>query len=500
MMHVTGMTIGGIPPFTERIEFEFDKHVNVFIGPNGCGKTTVLRQIEPAYHHEFEGLTYECRPYAWSDNVTVRVSPVFDSHTTSQLALFEIPAVRIPLPRQDSIVSEYTLVNDFVNLEGVSDNRFTFRKIQDIHNDISGIINDFLTAVFLKEYRGSNQDGLMKWWGDDGTPQSAIEQRVNAIADVVIQCSTSICREIMTGSPLTAHSHSVEQGLQRARGIDQVSYGLWGVPVVDDQTGSVTIGELSSGTQSALMWIWSLAISLNQEFMIRSYGDITARYTHGCAKHGNDCQTDPDEEIESHGNPKNKGTCAGELQLVTGGDGEFHNEWQRMPFVLIVDEIESHLHPTWQRRLIPTLLDFFPNMQLFAATHSPFMVAGLRVGQVHLLSRDANGVVVATTNTEDIVGWTADEILRTMMGVEDPTDGETAAAARELRRIQDEGPRESAEAEAARQAEMSNLRRLVDRDLLAGGPAAAQRELFEQQFAEALEKYQRSRDLGQDSG
>ena len=119
---------------------------------------------------------------------------------------------------------------------------------------------------------------------------------------------------------------------------------------------------------------------------------------------------------------------------------------------------------------------------------------------MHLLNRNADGVVTATTNTEDIVGWTADEILRTMMGVDDPTDDATAAAARELRQLRNAGPGDTAEAEAQRQERMQQLRRLVDRDLLFGGPAAAQRELFEQQFNEALEKYQQSRDLSQENG
>ena len=109
-------------------------------------------------------------------------------------------------------------------------------------------------------------------------------------------------------------------------------------------------------------------------------------------------------------------------------------------------------------------------MQIFATTHSPFVVAGLKAGQVHLLNRDENGVVTATTNTEDIIGWTADEILRTMMGVDDPTDDATAAAARELRRLRQEGPRDTLEAEEQRQQRMTELRQLVDRDLLAGGP------------------------------
>ncbi len=174
--------------------------------------------------------------------------------------------------------------------------------------------------------------------------------------------------------------------------------------------------------------------------------------------------------------------------------------WDQKPGVLLIDEIENHLHPTWQRKVIPALRKYFPNVQIFATTHSPFVVAGLKTGQVHLLNRDANGVVTATTNTEDIVGWTADEILRTMMGVKDPTDDATARHAAELRRLRDEGPRDTADAEEQRLTRLQELRRLVDRDLLAGGPAAAQRESFEQQFAEALENYRQSRELGQENG
>ena len=168
--------------------------------------------------------------------------------------------------------------------------------------------------------------------------------------------------------------------------------------------------------------------------------------------------------------------------------------------MLLIDEIENHLHPTWQRRLSQHLRESFPNAQIFATTHSPFVVAGLRAGQVHLLNRDENGVVTASTNTEDIVGWTADEILQAMMGVDDPTDDETARHAVELRRLRDENPRASEREEEERQARMRELRRLVDRDLLAGGTAAAHQELFEEQFAEALEKVRRSRELGQEDG
>ena len=179
---------------------------------------------------------------------------------------------------------------------------------------------------------------------------------------------------------------------------------------------------------------------------------------------------------------------------------KYQGGWEKKPAILLIDEIENHLHPTWQRRVIPALLEHFPGLQIFATTHSPFVVAGLKAGQVHMLQRDAEGVITATTNTEDIVGWTSDEILRNLMGVDDPTDDATAAAARELRELRNEGPQAAEEDESARQERMQELRRLVDRDLLAGGPREAQRELFEQQFADALEKYRKSRELGQENG
>ena len=86
------------------------------------------------------------------------------------------------------------------------------------------------------------------------------------------------------------------------------------------------------------------------------------------------------------------------------------------------------------------------------------------------------------------------------MGVDDPTDQETAAAAQELRKLRAQEPLSDPHEEEQRQQRIQELRQSVDRDLLAGGPLAAQRELFEQHFAEALEKRRRSQDLSQENG
>ncbi len=166
--------------------------------------------------------------------------------------------------------------------------------------------------------------------------------------------------------------------------------------------------------------------------------------------------------------------------------------WEREPAIVFIDEIENHLHPTWQRRVIPTLLEHFPGLQIFATTHSPFVVAGLKTGQVHVLSRDANGVVTASINEQDVIGWTADEILRGMMGVDEPTDQLTVDRANRLKELRGKDQLNEKEEE-----ELNRLRRQVSQDLLAkGGPLEAQRE----RYATLMEKFLRSRmsELGQE--
>lgn len=50
--------------------------------------------------------------------------------------------------------------------------------------------------------------------------------------------------------------------------------------------------------------------------------------------------------------------------------------------VVLIDEIDLHLHPKWQRRVVTDLRKAFPNLQFIATTHSPFILQSLKPGQV----------------------------------------------------------------------------------------------------------------------
>ena len=61
--------------------------------------------------------------------------------------------------------------------------------------------------------------------------------------------------------------------------------------------------------------------------------------------------------------------------------------------VVLIDEIESHLHIEWQTKIVPTLKNLFPNTTFYIATHSPLVLSQLAEGEAYLLKRDNDNVV-----------------------------------------------------------------------------------------------------------
>ncbi len=83
------------------------------------------------------------------------------------------------------------------------------------------------------------------------------------------------------------------------------------------------------------------------------------------------------------------------VQAIVAGYASFTNEanLRHVRGVVLIDEIESHLHARWQTRIIPTLKKLLPNTTFFIATHSPLVLAQLEEGEAYLLTREDDGVV-----------------------------------------------------------------------------------------------------------
>ena len=61
------------------------------------------------------------------------------------------------------------------------------------------------------------------------------------------------------------------------------------------------------------------------------------------------------------------------------------------PGLLLIDEIDVHLHPQWQRRILNGIRAAFPNTQIIVTTHSPFVVTSCQEARVHTLQVDQAG-------------------------------------------------------------------------------------------------------------
>ncbi|MEB0164622.1 AAA family ATPase, partial [Glaciimonas sp. CA11.2] len=79
--------------------------------------------------------------------------------------------------------------------------------------------------------------------------------------------------------------------------------------------------------------------------------------------------------------------------------------------IILIDEIENHLHPKWKMQLVPMLRKAFPRMQFIVTTHDPLCLKGLSHGEVLVLRRDQHGVVRALENLPDIGSMRVDQIL-----------------------------------------------------------------------------------------
>lgn len=73
------------------------------------------------------------------------------------------------------------------------------------------------------------------------------------------------------------------------------------------------------------------------------------------------------------------------------------------PGVVLIDELDLHLHPKWQRRIVDDLKKTFPGVQFIASTHSPFLIQSLEPGELLVLGEDKDVGEYSNQSIEDIV-------------------------------------------------------------------------------------------------
>ncbi len=95
------------------------------------------------------------------------------------------------------------------------------------------------------------------------------------------------------------------------------------------------------------------------------------------------------------------------------------------PAIVLVDEIDLHLHPDWQRRIIAHLTKYFPNTQFIVTAHSPLIVQSADEVNLLILKKTADHVTIDQPRIRSFKGWTVEEILTDLMELKGQTMSNT---------------------------------------------------------------------------
>jgi len=98
--------------------------------------------------------------------------------------------------------------------------------------------------------------------------------------------------------------------------------------------------------------------------------------------------------------------------------------------VIIIDEIDLHLHPQWQRFVVPKLLEVFPNCQFFISTHSPNIITHVQPESLHFMEQTEMGIKFHPV--QESYGKNVDRILEDLMGLETTRPKEIAEALKDI--------------------------------------------------------------------
>ena len=89
--------------------------------------------------------------------------------------------------------------------------------------------------------------------------------------------------------------------------------------------------------------------------------------------------------------------------------------------IVLIDEIELHLHPQWQHKIIPRLTETFPNCQFIVTTHSPQVLSHVQPENIYILQSTPDGIIAS--HPESSYGRDSNQILEDYMGTpERPQD------------------------------------------------------------------------------
>jgi uncharacterized protein (TIGR02646 family) len=97
--------------------------------------------------------------------------------------------------------------------------------------------------------------------------------------------------------------------------------------------------------------------------------------------------------------------------------------------IVLIDELETHLHPRWKMQVMSALRRALPNVQFVVTTHDPLCLRGMQDGEVVVLQRDGGGAITVLQDLPSLKGMRAEQLLTSdYFGLSSTIDPETELA------------------------------------------------------------------------
>ena len=349
-MPIRDLRVTNIGPFDD-LAFEFDEHVNVFVGPNSSGKSTTLMTLANI-------ATY---PFTLPERLRKTAPAAFTVHVVgrdgqSQELAGELPVDQATLAHQSRWATMLAAL-------GYSAFVPALRQSTGFRSRGSGLgltpaaTPQLPEELLLRRALLPTDASLIR--------AEAVLERMVEFADRAVRRNDPAMRRLLT--QIASIASEILDGFPvEFWRIAEDRDGLF--PQFRTLDGDLAFDVFSQGTQSVLQWLAYVLIGY-----ARYYG--------------------------------------------------YASNLAAQPGVMIIDEIDAHLHPTAQQRIIPVLRRHFPSMQIFCSTHSPLMLFGLQPGQIQLLQRASHGPVTVLRNATAIAGQSTDAVLQQFFGIPPAVSG-----------------------------------------------------------------------------
>ena len=343
-MPIRDLHVTNIGPFDD-MTFEFDEHINVFVGPNSSGKSTALMILANIATYPFTLPARLCKtaPAAFTVHLVGRDGSL-------QELTGALPIDQEALAHQSRWATLLTTLGYSAFVPALRQN--TGFRSSGSRTELQLAERPQLPEEFSLRRSLLPMDASL-------IRAEAVLERMVEFADRAVRRNDPAMRRLLT--QIASIASEILDGFPvEFWRIAEDRDGLF--PQFRTLDGDLAFDIFSQGTQSVLQWLAYLLIGY-------------ARY---------------------YGYPSNLA---------------------EQPGIMIIDEIDAHLHPTAQQRIMPALRRHFPKMQIFCSTHSPLMLVGLQPGQIQLLQRDSHGTVTVSRNATAIAGQSTDAVLHQFFGI-----------------------------------------------------------------------------------